>query len=424
MSSLLAVDLFAGPGGWDEGLRMARPDAKVIGVEWDEAACATARAAGHYRLGPGDAGDVAKLDPSVFFEADYLHASPPCQGFSMAGKGKGREDGERLLKAIGHIADHPEHVERIMDVFDAGANDHRSVLTLEPLRWAIRMGRPRYITLEQVPTVLPVWEAIAEALRAWGYEAWTGILHAEQHGVPQTRKRAILMAERHGALGGPAPAPPTPTHSRYYPRSPEKLDPGVLPWVSMAQALGWGMTARPSMTVTGGGTSTGGAEPFGNGARKGMARELGAGRYLRSPQSVAGVGRATREAEQPSVTITSNFNRASWEFGNFREVVAAEVEPRVNNQSGTEFDLAWPADRPSPVIAGREIVTMPGANANRFNGATKSRNDGLRVQPWEAGVLQSFPANYPWSGNKGKQFEQIGNAVPPLLAKAVVEALL
>ena len=36
------------------------------------------------------------------------------------------------------------------------------------------------------------------------------------------------------------------------------LDPGVLPWVSMEQALGWGMTERPNMSVTGGGTGAGG----------------------------------------------------------------------------------------------------------------------------------------------------------------------
>jgi DNA (cytosine-5)-methyltransferase 1 len=41
-------------------------------------------------------------------------------------------------------------------------------------------------------------------------------------------------------------------------------------WVTMAEALGWGYTDRPAPTVTGGGTATGGPEPFGNGTRRAM----------------------------------------------------------------------------------------------------------------------------------------------------------
>jgi len=48
MTTLLALDLFAGPGGWSQGARYA--GVKTIGFEWCPWACATAHAAGHTRV--------------------------------------------------------------------------------------------------------------------------------------------------------------------------------------------------------------------------------------------------------------------------------------------------------------------------------------------------------------------------------------
>src|SRR5690606_651798 len=82
------LDLFAGPGGWDEGLRMlGRTD--VVGIEWDHAACLTAVAAGHHRV----RADVAAYPTAPFIgKVEGLIASPPCQAWSMAGKRKGEQD--------------------------------------------------------------------------------------------------------------------------------------------------------------------------------------------------------------------------------------------------------------------------------------------------------------------------------------------
>lgn len=44
----------------------------------------------------------------------------------------------------------------------------------------------------------------------------------------------------------------------------------------------------------------------------------------------------------------------------------------------------------------------------------------IRITAEEAGILQSFPPAYPWQGNKGQRFSQIGNAVPPLFAAHLI----
>src|SRR5690606_14578591 len=115
--------------------------------------------------------------------------------------------------------------------------DERSMLVVEPVRW-VRALRPRWVALEQVPPGLGLWSLFAGLFEQWGYRTWTGILSAERYGVPQTRRRAIVMA----ALDF-APQPPRWTHQAYVPGEPQRhehtLDGAVLPWVSMAEALGW-----------------------------------------------------------------------------------------------------------------------------------------------------------------------------------------
>lgn len=145
-------------------------------------------------------------------EHDLYIASPPCQTFSMAGKGEGRKALDDVLGLIDEQAFVSGYrLERLTNERDL---DPRTALVLTPLAH-IYHHRPRLVALEQVPEVLPVWHAYAAVLRSFGYSVWTGIMRAEQYGVPQTRKRAILMARLDGKV-----QPPTPTHSRYYSTDP------------------------------------------------------------------------------------------------------------------------------------------------------------------------------------------------------------
>lgn len=374
-----AIDLFAGPGGWDISARQL--GIVVVGIEWDADTCATRRAAGLYRTIHDD---VRSFGPANFL-ANGLIASPPCPTFSSAGKGSGRRALNSVIEAAGHLATGGGLLAHAID-----DRDERTALVLEPLRWAIEAhtdGTPyQWIALEQVPAVLPVWEAYAEHLRGIGYSVATGILHAEQYGVPQTRRRAILVARLDGAVALPAP-----THSRYYPRNPDRLDPGVLPWVSMAETLGWGMTGRPSITVTGGGSATGGAEPFGNAARQGMRREAEAGRWAMRTSGASNRTCPPRRVDEPSRTILGG------------------------------GQAAWVQERPATTVQGDPRLGAPGRREFVKGGPSMFSGESVRVTVQEAATLQSFPPDYPWQGTKTAQYQQVGNAIPPLLALRVLE---
>ncbi|MFZ2240374.1 MAG: DNA cytosine methyltransferase [Gordonia amarae] len=180
----MIVDLFGGVGGWIEGLPS---DTDHRSVELDPLAAAASRSAGHQVI----EADVTALDPTEFAPVTGLTGSPPCQPWSVSGTGEGRADRDRVLSAVSGRRP---------------ALDHRTRLTVEPLRW-IRTLRPEWVALEQVPPVLPVWRAYADRLTDWGYATAVGVVDAADYGVPQSRRRAVLIANRTGAVALPEPTP-------------------------------------------------------------------------------------------------------------------------------------------------------------------------------------------------------------------------
>lgn len=353
----MIVDLFAGPGGWDEGARQL--GLPTVGVEYDRAACLTAQAAGHQRV----QADVAQLPTSPMRgRVRGLIASPPCQTFSKAGGGAGREAMDDLRLGVEAVWKGAAPA----DVCPPDL-DPRSVLVLEPVRYA-RDLRPEWIALEQVPEVLQLWQTLAVLLRESGYSAWAGVLNAADYGVPQTRRRAFLLASRvrHAT-------PPPPTHCQGG-SGPDLFGDQLLPWRSMADALGWGMTDRAYPTVAGGKADAGGTDALvigGSGGREAVLREQREGRWLRMGSQDKPTVRAMH---QPAATVL---------FGN------------------DSLGCVWTDD--------------PGKGP-KDEGA-------VRITVAEAGVLQSFPADYPWQGRVTRQFQQVGNAVPVRLAAHVVSAI-
>jgi DNA (cytosine-5)-methyltransferase 1 len=363
------LDLFAGPGGLDVAAHFL--GFKSIGIEWDPNACETRYAAGL----PTIHADVRAMREDRFDEiptsVDTLIAGPPCQSFSIAGTGSGRralDTVKYFMHRLVHKGDEAE-IDRDLHSFN---EDPRTALVLEPLRWILKAIESqdrdpyRVIVLEQVPAVLPLWKAYADLLRTGEgrldghkYEAECWTLRTEEFGVPQTRKRAVLVAR----LSGQGPIGPLelePTHLPFdlHRRDDTETDESQAPspgakhrWVSMADALE---------------AASGPKDSHVNGSR---FRTRGKMRFFVVSNYGSGGDpkkRGRRLSSEPAFTVTGKVSRNKV----YKNLL--------------EHDSGEP-DR----------FTIP-----------------------ESGVLQTFPRNFPWSGKD--QAQQVGNAVPPRLGMHVL----
>ncbi|WP_369246856.1 DNA cytosine methyltransferase [Streptomyces sp. R41] len=368
------LDLFAGPGGLDVAGHSL--DIPSLGIEWDRSACLTRYAAGLDTLHA----DVSAVRKDAFEslppEINVLAGGPPCQTYSVAGHGAGRQALDRVKEYIDRLM--PGDSDKKIDEELKDLPDPRTALVLEPLRYAIqatrspnRENRPYdVIVLEQVPAVAPLWEHYAKVLAETGlpdgtrYKVVVGVLDTETYGVPQTRSRAVLIARREG-LG--EPSLPTPTHRSYDAKewnrnngtsAPDQVrqptldesgtsgsDEDRLSWRSMRDALSDPVGSHPGRVT-----------PF----------------LVRSNYGSSGNPgrRGVRTDQQPATTVTGRISRF---------VVFEHLDENIVYE-------------------------------------------GPRFSMNEAGMLQSFPPDYPWSGMA--QAQQVGNAVPPLFGAHLLSAAL
>jgi DNA (cytosine-5)-methyltransferase 1 len=167
------ISLFAGCGGSSLGYSMAGYR-ELLAVEWDDHAVET------FKLNFSDVpvwhGDIAKLSVDECLkitglkpgELDVLDGSPPCQGFSTAGKRK-------------------------MD-------DGRNQLFREYVR-LLQGLKPKVFVMENVSGMVKgkmklIFADILRELRASGYHVSARLMNAMYFGVPQSRQRIIIIGVR------------------------------------------------------------------------------------------------------------------------------------------------------------------------------------------------------------------------------------
>lgn len=164
------IDLFAGVGGLSLGFEMEGFDI-LLANEFDQS-IATAYKENHKSTNVV-VGDITSLDLSKVFgeyvnKIDVVIGGPPCQGFSQKGKRK-------------------------------TINDERNFLFKHYVE-VVKFVKPKYFVMENVPNLLTAEKGfflneIKGLFKGYGYSIRYGVLNAADYGVPQNRRRAIIIGK-------------------------------------------------------------------------------------------------------------------------------------------------------------------------------------------------------------------------------------
>jgi len=205
--------------------------------------------------------------------------------------------------------------------------------------------------------------------------AWVAcrVLNASSYGVPQHRRRLIIVA-------GPRPIDwPAPTHGKPTGQG-DLFGRRLLPWRTVRDALGIDADVIQS----------------------GVAFKP---------------NKRTKEqtTEGPSPTITTENNM----------YVGESIRRPLGAGSGAGSE-PHRLDQPSPTVC----AYPNGKGCGQWSAGAQQRveleeaSGRRRLTVGEVAILQDFPPDHPWQGTKTSQYTQVGNAVPPTLARVVGEAVL
>lgn len=377
------IDLFAGAGGLAEGFRQA-------GWEILSAADKDPYTAKTFRLNFPEATffdeDVANLDPDELLEdaglrpgqVDCLIGGPPCQSFSYNNHAR--------------------------SVSNARARLFRHYLRI------VRRLRPKTLVMENVPGMLTIANGkivkeIRRRLARLGYEVEIRILFAEDYGVPQERRRVFIIGTRLGweeslfprGTHGPSVKPSEEANKYIHRWKPRKARPPQ-PFVTVWDAIGDLPPVRNSngLPVT----------QYRRRVRTDYQRRARRGRRLLYNHV------AHKLTPKMIRRITNVPEGGDWRDIPRRLLPAGMKRARPNDHTKRYGRLA----RRGLCCT---ILTKCDPHWGSYVHPVQHRTITVR----EAARLQSFPDTFRFCNFISKQYEQVGNAVPPLMAKRIAQAL-
>lgn len=390
MPGLSAIDLFCGAGGLSAGFLQEGYEI-ALGIDFDEAAVETFAAnfgndrAVHADLLEYTAADVRR---AVGSDIDVILGGPSCQPFSTHGRQQRWVVGDPRS--------------------DLWSRMHSYVEQLQP----------RAFLMENVPGMLyyadgTFVDSLVDAFRGLGYSLSFQLVLAADYNVPQLRRRLIVVGMRGDE---PFVFPTTPRLGGWrrdglakWER--ERIERNLLPHITLRQALGALPTSPEDPGKKAVYTS---ADPVG---------EYDA--YMRTPWRQAGSGAApsvvAAVCDHERVPIIEEVRQLAKHVppgGTWRDIPPHLLPERFRSMRRTDSTnlygrMTW--DRPA--------YTMTTQFQNITTGCFIHPDDDRPLTIREAARVQSFSDDFHLIGPVGAQARLIGNAVPPLLARALARQL-
>lgn len=456
------LDLFAGCGGISLGFHAAGFEVAAA-VEFDpEAAASHGRNFHHGDAEHSRARDITETSPDELIRTlglgataeafDVLVGGPPCQAFARVGRPKLRE-----------VDDHAE----------AYKHDPRAQLYIDYLRY-VEAFAPLAVLVENVPDALNhggqnIAEEIAEVLETKGYVCRYTLLNAAFYGVPQMRERMILIAYRREIAS--TVTFPEPTHFIELPPGYEgtrsvalkflegkasddahcylpapKASRSLPPAVTAEDALG-DLPAIDARALLARGELKRGARrfdapvPYDKEPHTPFARLMRTWPGFEAPKALSDhvirylprdyplfarmhPGDQYPEAYKHAMEMFRQHLDSLARQGvsvkpgskRYEEIKASIVPPYDVSKFPNKWRKMW-RDQPA-----RTLMAHLGKDSYSHIHYDSAQARPISVR--EAARLQSFPDGFVFSGTMNPAFRQIGNAVPPLLARAVALHML
>ena len=381
------LDLFCGAGGLADGFRAAGYEI-AGGIDSWQPAVDTFQA--NFSGAIGLKADLRTLTAEEVFEKiggdiDVVVGGPSCQGFSTSGG---------LSRATGRDAEDPRN-KLFLNYVDL-------VEALDP-SWIVFENVPGLLLYDQGKVALEIVTAFKEI----GYSLVPMILLAADFGVPQLRRRLFFVGNKTGS----DIAFPAATHG-----SESLWADYSLPFAHLSR-IGHGSTADTLSHVTF-------AEACSDLPSIGEGETVDGVAYMNEAvtpyQMIMRAGSTTvRQHTASDLAALDRLAAQTLKPGeNWRNMPVDSLPDRfkrIRRYDATTILKRLKPDSPSYTITTKFNEATTGA----FLHPSETRTISLR----EAARLQSFRDTFVFSGSASQIRQQIGNAVPPLLAQAVAEAM-